>query len=465
MAQISSHRDIVLDVRAEHEPDNQRVASRQHAAVVSVFEYIWRLRSPLLRQARIALLLGIALVLLIPNTYESTTRLMPPTQDKSTPLAMLSAVAGGGSNPLLGAAADMLGQKGSGALFVGVLRSDLVQDRLINRYHLRQVYGSRYQEDARRRLSSNTTITEDRKSGIIRITVADRDQARAQDLASAYVEELNSATSHLSTSAAGRERQFLETRLKVVRQELDNSSARLASFSSANSAINIPEQAKALLGAAAALQGEKIAAESQLKGLEEIYAPSNIRVRSLKARIDELDSQLMKLGGDDQGGDSKAELYPGIRQLPKLGVEFAKLYRDTKTSETVFEMLTVQYEMAKVQEAKETPAVRVLDPAGFPERKSGPHRTLIVIAIIAFWVLGVVCLRASSDYFAGLDPQHPLKVVVDRVADDLKTALPLRSKYGIRIARSSSAIYKRIHQPVVVTRTENGVETLHDPES
>jgi capsule polysaccharide export protein KpsE/RkpR len=463
MANISSHRDMLVDERSEHEAGNDPVALPRYAALLTVIEYIWRLRSSLLRQARLAFLTAVAIVLLIPNTYESTTRLMPPTQDKSTPLAMLSAVAGG-SNPLLGAAADMLGQKGPGALFVGVLQSDLVQDRLIDRYDLQHVYGCRYREDARRTLTSNTTIIEDRKSGIIRITVADHDQVRAQQLASAYVEELNSATSHLSTSAAGRERQFLEGRLAVVRQELDKSSARLASFSSENSAINIPEQAKALLGAAASLQGEKIAAESQLKGLEQIYAPTNIRIRSLKARIDELDKQLVKLGGDGQVQDSTTELYPAIRQLPKLGVEFAKLYRDTKTTETVFEMLTVQFEMAKVQEAKETATVRVLDPAGFPERKSGPHRTLIAIAIVLSWILAVIVVRASSDYFAGIDEQHPVKIVLESISKDFRAAVPLRSKYGSRIARSSSAIYKRIHQPVISSRSGNSAETLHGPE-
>ena len=123
-----------------------------------------------------------------------------------------------------------------------------------------------------------------------------------------------------------------------------------------------------MVEAAATLQGQLIAAESELQGLKQIYTDSNPRVRSLNARVDELKRQLDKLGGkgesmteaSDQPGDS---LYPSIRKLPLLGVTYADLYRRTMIQEAVLETLTKEYEIAKVQEAKEIPTVKVLDAA------------------------------------------------------------------------------------------------------
>src|SRR4029077_17838323 len=139
----------------------------------------------------------------------------------------------------------------------------------------KKVFGTKLDEDARKELSQNTGASEDRKSGIITLTVIDRDRQRARAMATAYVEELNRLVSELSTSSAHRERVFLEERLKAVKQELDIASGEFSQFASQNSAINIPEQGKAMVEEAALLQGQLIAAESELKGLSEIYTANN----------------------------------------------------------------------------------------------------------------------------------------------------------------------------------------------
>src|SRR4029077_10418330 len=341
-------------------------------------------------------------------------------------MAMLASLAARNGNGLGAVAGDLLGIKSSGALFIGVLRSQTSQNRLIQQFDLRKVYGKRLFIDARTTLDENTSISEDRKSGIITISVTDRNPQRAAALASAYVDQLNSLVSELSTSSAHRERVFLEERLKVAKQDLDDASNQLAQFSSKNNTLDIQQEGKAMLDAAGTIAGEMITAQSQLEGLRQIYTDDNPRVRSLNARVGELRKQLAKLGGTQitgpDGGRSFASQsadaapaqtsglpYPTIRSLPLLGAKYADYYRRAKIQETVYELLTEQYELAKVQEAKETPSVKVLDPARIPERKSFPPRlvimllgTFLVSASSVVWVLGAA-------RWEEIDPQDPRK--------------------------------------------------------
>ena len=248
--------------------------------------------------------------------------------------------------------------------------------------------------DVRKDLAERTEISVDRKSQIITFIVTDRDAKRAAAMGQAYVEELNRLVAELSTSSARRERLFLEGRLQSVSRDLEQSEKDFSQFASKNTAIDIKEQGKAMVEAAAVLQGQLIAAESEYEGLKQIYTDNNVRVRSVKARIDELRRQLEKLGGkgesattvSDQPGES---LYPSIRKLPLLGVKYADLYRQTKIQEAVLETLTKEYELAKVEEAKEIPTVKVLDVANIPDKKSFPPR----LSIMFSWHGSGICGR------------------------------------------------------------------------
>jgi uncharacterized protein involved in exopolysaccharide biosynthesis len=266
-------------------------------------------------------------------------------------------------------------------LFMGIVGSRTLSDRIIDRFDLRKVYWRKTYTATREKLASHIVAVEDRKSGLIRITVNDHDRARSVAMAAAYVEELNHLLAQVNTSSAGREREFLEGRLTAVHKELQDSAKQLSEFSSRNTTLDPQDQGKAMLDAAAVLQGQVIAAQSELSGLEQIYTSDNVRVRSLKARVAELQQQLDNLGGKNYSGskmlDSNA-LYPSLRQLPILDVQYADLYRRVKVDETVFELLTEAYELAKVQEAKETPSVKVLDLPRWPEKKSGPPRAVLM---------------------------------------------------------------------------------------
>ncbi len=408
---------------------------------------LWARRRFFFRAGAVGLLGSTLVAFMIPKSYTSTTQLMPPDPQSTSGMALMAGMAAKAGGGLAGAAGDLLGLKSSGALFIGVLRSQTSQARLIQQFDLRKVYGTRLVIDARANLDENTSISEDKKSGIITISVTDHNPQRAAALAGAYVDQLNSLVSELSTSSAHRERVFLEERLKVAKQDLDDASNQLAQFSSKNNTLDIQQEGKAMLDAAGSIVGEMIAAQSQLEGLRQIYTDNNSSVRSLNARVAELRKQLEKLGGteaqisnvaapssgqsaDPAPAQTSGLPYPTIRSLPLLGAKYGDYYRRAKIQETVYELLTEQYELAKVQEAKETPSVKVLDPARVPEKKSFPPRlvimflgTFLVCAMSVIWVLGTA-------RWEEVDPQDPRKVFMHEVAGTLKARTPWASRNG-----------------------------------
>ncbi len=400
---------------------------------VARLRLLWEQRRFLLRTTALGLIVTTAMAFLIPKRYTSTTRLMPPDNQSGSGVPMLTALAGR-TGPGLGTlAGSFLGMGSTGELFVGVLQSRTVQDDLINKFDLRRVYWDRRWEDARKDLSKHTDILQDRKSGIITIKVTDRNPKRAAAMAQAYVEELNRVVNQLSTSSAHRERVFLEERLQAVKQDLENAEKEFSQFASKNIAIDIKEQGKVMVEAAATLQGQLIAAQSELEGSKQIYTDNNVRVRATKARIAELRHQLKKLGGEgktvsSESGQDDKSLYPSIRKLPLLGVTYANLYRRTKIDEAIFEALTQECELAKVEEAKDIPSVKILDPANVPEKKSFPPRLLIMFlgttlafAIGVGWVFG----RATWEMTNAEDPRKVL-------AQEVWTAFRSQKLWGWR---------------------------------
>ena len=419
---------------------------------VSRLRLLWEKRRTLRRAATAGLLAGAVLAFVLPRRYESTTQLMPPDNQSSSGLAIMAAIsgkAGAGGGGLGGFAGDLLGLKSSGATFVGILRSRTVADDMIDKFNLKKVYWTGLEKTAREKLQDNTTISEDRKSGIITITVTDGDPRRASAMAQAYVGELDRLVALLSTSAARREREFLEGRLKGVQADLESAEKDFSQFASKNKAIDIKEQGRAMVEAGAELEGQLIAAKSELEGLRQIYADNNVRVRSLQARITELEKQLEKLGGKGESTSSAGNgqgdaLFPSIRKLPLLGVTFADLYRRTKVQETVFEVLTQQYELAKVQEAKEIPSVKVLDEARVPERKSFPPTLLIMFLCTFFGLTAASVVTLGQARWAEVEPTDPGKVLAGEVLQTVNAHMPWATPNGSRVQAATHKVWVRL---------------------
>jgi uncharacterized protein involved in exopolysaccharide biosynthesis len=437
--------DIVFSSEPEAQLEIEERESRERT--VARLRLLWEHRRFLERVVGLALVFSTIIAFLIPNRYQSSARLMPPDNESGSGLAVAAALAGGsGTGAALGGlggiAGQLLGIKGTSDLLVGVMSSRTVADDLIRKFELKKVYRDSRMEDTRKDLASRTEIQVDRKSQIVTVAVTDKDPHRAMAMTQEYVDELNRLLAEVSTSSARRERIFLETRLKAVNQDLESAEKQFSQFASKNTAIDIGEQGKAMVEAGAVLQGQLIAARSELEGLKQIYANSNVRVRSMEARVTELESQLSKISGGDESGSNQGSgqsdsLYPSIRKLPLLGVTWADLYRQTKVQEAVFQMLTQEYEMAKVQEAKEIPTIKVLDAPNLPDKKSFPPHTLIILMGMFFsFVCAVACVFGRNRWNA-TDPADPRKVLALEVFNTAKAALPWHSRNGFKHSSGS----------------------------
>jgi len=298
---------------------------------------------------------------------------------------------------------------------VGVLNSRTVQDDLINQFDLRKVYWEKSYDDARKVLQRRTDIAEDKTSGIITISVQDRDPNRAARLARGYIDDLNVRIAQLSTSAARREREFLEARLLAIKQQLDESTLQLSTFSSRNMTFDPQVQGKAMMEAASTLQGQLIASETELSGLQQIYGPENSRVRAASARVGELRSKLQSMSGAGEKKGGSGQLYPSLQQLPLLGNTYYDLARQAKINETVYEVLTRQYELAKVQEAKEIPSIRVLDEPVVPERKIWPPRLIIIFLGTMMTMFFGICFMFGKRSLYELEDDDPRRVIIRRL--------------------------------------------------
>lgn len=418
----------ILAQRLTTDVPPERTAARLRA--------LWEQRATLARSVTVGLVLSILLAFLIPKRYTSTARLMPPDEQSGAGLAMLAALGKGAGGALSTLGSSLLGLKSTSDMFVGVLQSRTVEDDIISKFGLLHVYHDRYPQDARKDLEKLTDISVDRKSGIITIQVTDKDPKRAAGIGQEYVTDLNRLVNQLTTSSAHRERVFLEQRLDQVKISLESAEKQFSEFASKNTAIDIPEQGKAMIGAAASLEGQLIASQTELESLRQIYTDNNVRIRAMQARVDEIHRQMQKLGGGSSASaaannlESSQEMYPSIRELPVLGVTYADLYRSTKVQEAIFETLTQEYELAKVEEAKEIPVVKVLDFPNVPEKKSFPPR----LVIIFLGTLSALCLGTGwifgKEVWQQMDLHDPRKVLAQEVYSTIRARFPKFASNG-----------------------------------
>ena len=411
------------------EKDEQTPAVQQENWAIRAM-LLWKDRHRLARVTAISLIVSLGIAFVIPKRYKSIASIMPPDQQSSGAMMLAALASHSGSLGGLGSlAGSLLGGHTTTALFVNLLHSGTVSGHLIDRFNLQHVYRERYRIDTAKHLAHRTSITEDKKSGVITIAVEDEDPLRARDLAQGYLDELNKLVTRTNTSAAHRERIFIERRLHSVQADLERAQLGLSEFSSRTSTVDIKEQTRAMVTAGARVQGELLVEQSGLESLRQIYGDGNMRVRETEARIASLQRELEKMTGSSaplipeaagegsvtSHADDKGELYPPLRQLPRLAVPYADLYRQVRVQETVYELLTQQYEMARIEEAKDVPVVSVIDPPGVPEKKSFPPRLLLTLVLTFLSFAATAALILMRDHWSKLDPSDPRKLLAAAV--------------------------------------------------
>jgi capsule polysaccharide export protein KpsE/RkpR len=394
---------------------------------------LWQHRRFLSRLTAVALVFSLAIAFAIPKRYKSTASIMPPDQQGSG--AMLLAALAGRSTGLgaLGSlAGGLLGGHPNTALYENLLESGTIAGKLIDRFDLQKVYHSRYRFTTAKHLARMTKISDDKKSGVITISVQDTDPVRARDLAQAYLDELNHVLTRTSTSSARQERVFIESRLRSVGVDLEQAQLAMSEFSSKNSTIDLKEQTRGLVDAGARVQGELLVEQSGLQSLRQIYGDGNVRVRETEARIASLKQDLQKMAGSsaplaaetpgvaNASAADKEELYPPLRQLPRLAVPYANLYRRMRIQETIFELLTQQYEMARIEEAKDIPVVSVIDSPGIPERKFFPPRLLLTLVLTFLVFAAASTFLIVREHWRAIDNLDPRKEFATEVVSVLR---------------------------------------------
>ena len=310
--------------------------------------------------------------MMLPKVYEATTRLLPPQQNQSGAAALLSQLGGAA-----GLAAGMTGVKNPGDVYIGMLKSRTIADRLIAKFNLKNVYETDSLEIARAALEKNTTITAG-KDGLINIQVEAKNKQLVAPLANGYVSELIQLNKVLAVTEAGQRRMFFEQQLEMAKDNLAKVESELKGSLDRRGVISVDAESRAMLETVARLRAQASAKEIQLNSMAAFVTQDNPQYKQVAEELASLRAELAKLenGRGAGSGSSDNQLSTGSGQN---GFQNIKLLRDVKYNQMLYELLAKQYEVARLDEAKEPSIIQVLDPAVEPERKSKPRRILIVL--------------------------------------------------------------------------------------
>jgi uncharacterized protein involved in exopolysaccharide biosynthesis len=319
--------------------------------------------------------------LLLPNYYTGTTKILPPQQTQSTSavLAQLGSLAG------LAGGAVSAGLKNPNDLYVGMLKSRTVADNLIRRFDLNKYYGKKYESDTRKRLTKETTIVAG-KDGIIGIEVDDHDPKRAADLANAYVDELFKLTTVLAVTEASQRRLFFERQLDLARVNLVKAETEARKALEQGGLAAVDAQGRTAVETAARLRAQITVKEVQIGAMRTFAAEANPELKRAQQEIEVMKRELAKSegAGPSRTARTAAEGSSGIDNLGLL--------RDVKYYETMYGLLAQQYESAKIDEAKDSAIIQVMDKAIEPDRKAGPSYGLIIsISAVGALLLAIIC--------------------------------------------------------------------------
>jgi uncharacterized protein involved in exopolysaccharide biosynthesis len=351
-----------------------------------------------------ATVVALVISFLIPKMFTATTRILPPQQTQSSAVAMLAQL-----NPLAAGLGKDLGLKNPSDLYITMLKSRTVEDNLVNRFDLRKLYGYKTYFDTRKKLEDRASISAG-KDGVIAIAVEDRDPKRSADLANAYVDELYKLTQNLAVSEASQRRLFFEKQLPTAKQDLADAEVALRQTQEKTGLIQLDDQAKAIIESAATLKAQVAAKEIMLQRVGLFATEQNPEYKVLQQELNGLRAQLASAQQTQSGGNG--EIGIATAKVPAAGLEYIRRYRDVKYYETIFELLAKQYEVAKLDEAKDAAIIQVMDQAVEPERKSSPKRGLItVITFFCAFVLASLgaLVRESYDHMRQ-DPETNMRL-------------------------------------------------------
>lgn len=351
---------------------------------------IAREKRMILRATAAAAILSGVIALLLPGVYSARAVILPPQEDHSglTPsaLGMLAELSSAGSS---GGLNDALGLKNPSDIYIGMLKSRSVADALIQRFQLQALYDTDSLVEAREELEKQVSITNG-ADGLISVEVEDEDAQRAADIANAYVEELEKLTRHVAITEAAQRRLFVEYQIKQAQDKLAQAEDALKQTQEQTGVIDLDNQGKAIIEAVAAIKAQAAAKEVHISTMQSFSAPGNPDLIRARRELSGLNAQISKFELGNLSGNGDIMVSTG--KMPEVGLEYLRKLREVKYQQAVYEMLAKQYEVARVDETRNSVVIQVVDQAIVLDEESGPRRSLIVLLATAFTLILSVML-------------------------------------------------------------------------
>jgi tyrosine-protein kinase Etk/Wzc len=321
-------------------------------------------------------IVSILLAFLLPQWYTASVALLPPQQNSSLSAAMVSQLGNlGGLASMAGAGG--LGLKNPNDMYVGMLKSRTVEDAMVQKFGLMQEYHKRYASDARKTFERHATIDGGAKDGLIHISVEARDPKRAAELANGYLDQFRTLSEHLAITEASQRRLFFERQLEQAKDNLATAEEGLKETEQKTGLIQLDSQARALIESASILRAQIGAKEVEIQSLRTFATDENGQLIQAQQELNGMRAQLAKLGGTEENNDASLLVPKG--RVPQAGLEYVRKLRDVKYYETIFDILARQFEVAKLDEAKQGAVIQVVDVAVPPDKRSFPRRTWIIV--------------------------------------------------------------------------------------
>lgn len=346
--------------------------------------------------------LVVAASFLFPNVYRADVTILPPERDfqsmSQSTGDLKTFLAGGMALPVMATPSDIL---------AAVLESRTVRESTSVILDLPRRWNMKHYDVVE--VLRGSVGAKVAPSGVISFWVEYKDRWFADTLANAMVHIADRLNQAIVNTKASRTRQFIEDRLSETRNQLDSAAAELERFQQQHRTIALDVEVKAMVEGAATLRAQQTADEIELSVLKESLSGDHPSIRALTARIQQTADKLMELETPAATDSSRVYLGTGFTELPKLAQELAVRLRDVKVSEALYELLTQQYEHARIQERRDTPTFSVLDPAGGGGSKVRPKRLFLGVGTVAvgfMLVLGLILVQNWLARLAVADPDR-----------------------------------------------------------
>lgn len=378
---------------SEHVEKNTQVSALRNDDEIHLLDLVSALR----RQWKLLVILpvittalAVTVSLMITPKFASTAVLMPPQQQTSGVSAMLGQLGG-----LAGAAGSIGGLKNPNDLYVGLLESRTIADGLIERFKLKERFKTETMDETRATLTAMREVSNG-KDGLISIAIVDKDAKFAADLANAYVDELAAVTQKLAITEASRRRLFFEKQLMEAKEKLAGAEGEMRKMQETTGMLQLEGQVKGIIANEAQLQGTIAAKSVQLKSMRSFATANNPEYVRVQEELRGLQEQLDKL---QKGQQKSGDVMIPSGKIPEAGIAYMRSLREVRYSETIFELLAKQFELAKIDEAKDSSLIQQLDLAVPAEKKISPKRAVIVLGGLVIGIALAMFLALARDAY------------------------------------------------------------------